>query len=122
MDMFLWLAAVFAVWPLVRRLFSPRSLPTPTGYPGQGSDGLNVTTRPPIRATTGREWVLARRSALAVILVLAVACVPVVKHQRRSARWIARPVKIETTIEYKTAKWLDAHMRSEEHTSELQSL
>jgi hypothetical protein len=92
MDMFLWVAAVFAVWPLVRRLFTPRSV---------------IES---IRATTVREWLLAHRPALAVALVLAVACVPVVKHQRRSARWIARPVKIETTIEYKTAKWLDAHM------------
>jgi hypothetical protein len=41
---------------------------------------------------------------------LAIACVPIVRHQRRSARWIARSIDIHTTIEYKTAKWLDAHM------------
>jgi hypothetical protein len=35
---------------------------------------------------------------------------PIVRHQRRSAGWIARPIDIHTTIEYKTAKWLDAHM------------
>jgi hypothetical protein len=45
-----------------------------------------------------------------VAAVLLIASVPVVKHQRRSARWIERPIQIQTTIEYKTAKWLDAHM------------
>ncbi len=35
---------------------------------------------------------------------------PIVKKQRRTARWDERPIEIETTIEYKTAKWLDAHM------------
>jgi hypothetical protein len=103
MDMFLWVAAVFALWPLVRRVFGPQPLPTPRGYSGSGSDA-------PIRAATVRERLLPRLPALAVIVVLGVACVPVVKHQRRSARWIARPIKIESTIEFKTARWLDAHM------------
>ena len=80
MDMFLWVAVVFAVWPLVR--FLVRRLPRRLG----------------------------RRPALALAVVLAIACVPIVKKQRRSARWLERSIDIETTIEYKTAKWLDAHM------------
>jgi hypothetical protein len=67
-------------------------------------------TNETIGATTVREWLLRRRPALAVALVLAIACVPVVRKQRRSARWIERPIDIHSTIEYKTAKWLDAHM------------
>jgi hypothetical protein len=72
MDMFLWVAVVFAVWPLVRRI-------------------------PP-------------RAALVTAGVLLLACLPIVKKQRRTARWEERPIKIENTIEYKTAKWLDVHM------------
>jgi hypothetical protein len=87
MDMFLWVAVVFAVWPLVRRLFSA-----------------------PNRAASVRERLLRQRPALAVAVLLAIACVPIVKKQRRSARWIERPIDIRTTIEYKTGKWLDAHL------------
>ena len=104
MDMFLWVAASFAVWPLVHWSFAswrnkyPLARTLPHGVPpGPGSDAV-------------REWLLPRRPALAVALVLAIACVPVVRKQRRSARWIERPIQIQTTIEYKTAKWLDAHL------------
>ncbi|MCX6631012.1 MAG: hypothetical protein NTW28_25650 [Candidatus Solibacter sp.] len=84
MDMFLWVAAVFAVWPLASWLFRrlPRRLPGPLGL----------------------------RPALVVAVVLAIACLPIVKKQRRTARWEERPIDIQATIEYKTAKWLDAHM------------
>jgi hypothetical protein len=105
MDMFLWVAAIFAVWPLVRRLFTLRPLPD-----GRGSDATSRSVNVTIRAATVRERLLCRLPAFITAAVLIIACVPVVKHQRRSARWIARPIKIETTIEYKTAKWLDAHM------------
>ena len=113
MDMFLWVAVVFAVWPLVRWLFAWWGRRWPAGRPlpdGRGSDEALGTTSVAIRATTVREWLLPRLPAVAIILVLAAACVPIVRHQRRSARWIARPIDIHTTIEYKTAKWLDAHM------------
>jgi hypothetical protein len=105
MDMFLWVAAVFAVWPLVRKLFTLRPLPH-----GRGSDATSRSVSASIRAATVRERLLGWGPALAIVAVLVLACVPIVKHQRRSARWIARPIKIETTIEYKTAKWLDAHL------------
>jgi hypothetical protein len=86
MDMFLWVAVVFAVWPLLR------------------------WDRPPGLSIRAKLGFVPRLPALAIILVLAIACVPIVRHQRRSARWIERPIDIHTTIEYKTAKWLDAHM------------
>jgi hypothetical protein len=92
MDMFLWVAVVFTVWPLVRLI------------PGSQWDkpaGLSI------RATLG---LVVRRPALAIVLLLAAVSMPIVRHQRRSARWVARPIDIHTTIEYKTAKWLDAHM------------
>ena len=92
MDMFLWVAVVFAVWPLVRRI------------PGSQWD------RPPGLSIRAKLGLLLRRPAIAVAVVLAIACVPIVKQQRRSARWLERPIDIQTTIEYKTAKWLDAHM------------
>jgi hypothetical protein len=76
MDMFFWVALVFAAWPLVR-----------------------------LAGTHLDRWHVA-----AICVILTIACVPIVKKQRRTARWEERPVKIETTIEYKTAKWLDAHM------------
>ena len=113
MDMFLWVAVVFAVWPLLHWLFAWWGRRWPAGRPlpdGRGSDEALGATSVAIRATTVREWLLPRLPAVAIILVLAAACVPIVRHQRRSARWIARPIDIHTTIEYKTAKWLDAHM------------
>jgi hypothetical protein len=89
MDMFLWVAVVFSLWPLVRLLFAPwRNAPY----------------------STAREWLRPRLPALAIMLLVAVFSLPIVRHQRRSARWVARPIDIRTTIEYKTAKWLDAHM------------
>jgi hypothetical protein len=92
MDAFLWVAVVFAVWPLVRLI---------PGSQWDNPPGLSI------RATLG---LVLRRPALAVVLVLAVVSLPIVRHQRRSARWIARSIDIHATIEYKTAKWLDAHM------------
>ena len=52
----------------------------------------------------------SRPTSLALALIFAIACVPVVKHQRRASRWIERPIEIQTTIEFKTARWLDSHM------------
>jgi hypothetical protein len=92
MDMFLWVAVVFTGWPLVRMI------------PGSQWD------RPPGLSIRAKLGLVVRRPALAIVLVLAVVCMPIVRHQRRSARWVARPIDIHTTIEYKTAKWLDAHM------------
>jgi hypothetical protein len=113
MDMFLWLAVVFAVWPLLHRVFAWWGRLQPANARLRAL--LFSPSHVAIRATTGvppwgREWLLPRLPAVAIVLLLAVACVPIVKHQRRSARWIARPIDIRTTIEYKTAKWLDAHM------------
>jgi hypothetical protein len=79
MDMFFWVALVFAVWPAVR--------------------------------WTGSR--MKRPHIVVVCAILAVACIPIIKKQRRTARWEERPIRIETTIEYKTAKWLDAHMPGE---------
>ena len=76
MDMFLWVAVVFSVWPLMR-------------WAGTHVD---------------------RRHIAGICVILMIACMPIVKKQRRTARWEERPIKIESTIEYKTAKWLDAHM------------
>jgi hypothetical protein len=120
MDMFLWVAAVFTVWPLLLkwwgRLQPAGSFSAPSAQPlSQPSrswfslsflcDLCASALNPPLR-----QWLLPRLPSLAIILVLFIACVPIVKHQRRAARWIARPIDISTTIEYKTAKWLDAHM------------
>jgi hypothetical protein len=57
-------------------------------------------------------WVarIPRRAALGLGIVAALACVPVVVHQRRAALQMGTPIDIRTTIEYKTAKWLDARM------------
>ena len=92
MDMFLWVAVVFSVWPLVRRI------------PGSQWD------RPPGLSIRAELGLVVRRPVFAIVLVLAIMSLPIVRHQRRSARWVARPIDIRTTIEYKTAKWLDAHM------------
>jgi len=100
MDMFLWVAAVFAVWPLVER---PSRLPCPD------SSG-HASSASPRQIDRVWEWLLPRRPAIAVAVVLAIACVPIVRKQRRSARWFERPIEIRTTIEYKTGKWLDAHL------------
>jgi hypothetical protein len=76
MDMFLWVALVFSIWPLVRWM--------------------------------GKR--LERWHIVGICAILMIACTPIVKKQRRTARWEERPIKIETTVEYKVAKWLDAHM------------
>src|SRR5260370_33654505 len=57
-------------------------------------------------------WVgwIRRRAAWGVGIAAALACVPIVAHQRRAAREMGMPIDIHTTIEYKTAKWLDAKM------------
>jgi hypothetical protein len=113
MDMFLWVAVVFAAWPLVRGLMAwwrnrlPPMIPLPHG---RGSDAKSGSGNAGLSAATVREWLRPRGPALAIVLVLAVACMPIVRHQRRLARWVARPIDIHITIEYKTAKWLDAHM------------
>jgi hypothetical protein len=101
MDMFLWVAAVFAGWPLVLRMIAS----WPWGRRPPANAGTVATS-----ATAVREWLLLRRPALVVALVLAIACVPIVRKQRRLARWMERPIDIHATIEYKTAKWLDAHL------------
>lgn len=92
MDMFLWVALAFLVWPLVRKVIR----------------FVNPHFGPYLALRFGR-W-LGQRPALVVALIVAIPLVPLAKFQRRSARWIARPIKIETTIEYKTAKWLDVHL------------
>jgi hypothetical protein len=117
MDMFLWVAAAFALWPLVS-LCNKRWVPSLWGRLAtcaRPQGGTPVYRRwPAANAAVGRLTIgrnLPRCPAsLVVALVLAIACVPVVKHQRRSARWVARPIDIRTTIEYKTAQWLDAHL------------
>jgi hypothetical protein len=53
---------------------------------------------------------IPRRGAGALGAAAALACIPVIIHQVRAARDWGRPIDIHTTIEYKTAKWLDAHM------------
>ena len=57
-------------------------------------------------------WVarIPRRAAWGVGIAAALACVPFVVHQRRAAREWGKPIDIRTTIEYKTAKWLEANM------------
>ena len=53
---------------------------------------------------------IPRRAAWALTLAAALACVPIVVQQRRAARLWERPIDIHATIEYKTAKWLDANL------------
>ena len=72
MDMALWVAAAFLLWPWIERV--------------------------------------PKRAALGLALAGLIACVPLVVLQRRAAREWEKPIDIRTTIEYKTAKWLDAHM------------
>ena len=52
---------------------------------------------------------LPRRAATAAGAAAAVACVPIVIHQRNWAREQETPIEIRTTIEYKTARWLDTN-------------
>jgi hypothetical protein len=86
MDMFLCLAGVFLFWPAATQI------------------------------AAGLASLRARRPAWAALAALAIAAaliaggVHVVKKQRRLARWMERPIDIRTTIEHKTAMWLDAHM------------
>ena len=56
---------------------------------------------------------IPRRAAWGLGIAAALACVPIVVQQRRVAREWAKPIDIRTTIEYKTAKWLDAHLPGE---------
>jgi hypothetical protein len=53
---------------------------------------------------------LPRRAGAAVAALMAVLCVPIAVHQRHWAREQEQPIDIRTTIEYKTGKWLDAHL------------
>jgi hypothetical protein len=112
MDMFLWVAVVFAVWPLVRWMGSCDRLgwqaKAPASQVGQTLSSVNPAISAIFSQVLSRR--LRRRPAIAVAVVLVIACVPIVRKQRRSARWIERPIDIRTTIEYKTAKWLDAHL------------
>jgi hypothetical protein len=50
------------------------------------------------------------RAAWGLGIAAALACVPIVVHQRRAALEMGKPIDIRTTVEYKTAKWLDARM------------
>ncbi len=69
-------------------------------------------------ASLGGQWRSVRwagthlevRHIAGICAILAIACYPIVKKQRRTARWEERPIRIENTIEYKTAKWLDGHI------------
>ncbi|HXK01893.1 MAG TPA: hypothetical protein VMS37_05785 [Verrucomicrobiae bacterium] len=53
---------------------------------------------------------LPRRAAMAAAALALVACVPILIHQRHWAREEEQAIDIHTTIEYKTARWLDAHL------------
>jgi hypothetical protein len=53
---------------------------------------------------------LARSPRLAVILVLAACCALQARHYRRAAREWALPLDIQTTSEYRVAKWIDQNM------------
>jgi hypothetical protein len=57
-------------------------------------------------------WVarIPRRIAFGLGIAAALACLPIAVRQARDARRLGEPIDIRTTIEYKTAKWLDAHM------------
>ena len=75
--------------------------------PGNGHGVLGGAGVPGVAAGVAR---IPRRAAWGVGIAAALACVPIVVHQRRAAREMGKPIDIRTTIEYKTAKWLDAHM------------
>ena len=53
---------------------------------------------------------IPQRAAWGIGIAAALACVPIVVVQRRAAREWEKPIDIHTTIEYKTAKWLDANL------------
>jgi hypothetical protein len=53
---------------------------------------------------------LPRRAGVVAAIAAVALCVPIVIHQRRWAREQEMPIDIRTTIEYKTGKWLDAHL------------
>ncbi|HXB69609.1 MAG TPA: hypothetical protein VNY05_15265 [Candidatus Acidoferrales bacterium] len=63
-------------------------------------------------------WPLAARmvrgagamAARAAICAAAVACIAIAVHQQRLADEMERPIDIRTTIEYQTARWLDANL------------
>lgn len=48
---------------------------------------------------------------LSISAILVVCCFFQVKHVRRYARNMTQPIDIATTIEYRMAKWFDAHMQ-----------
>jgi len=53
---------------------------------------------------------LNRRAAMALALAAVVACVPMVKRERRAARALEQPIDIRRTIEYKSAQWLNRNL------------
>ena len=53
---------------------------------------------------------MARRLPKWVWIAVIVLCVPIAIHQRQWAREQEKAIDIRATIEYKTAKWLDAHL------------
>jgi len=59
-------------------------------------------------------WPLAaqipRRARAVAPCVVAAACIAIAVHQKRMARDMERPIDIRTTIEYQTARWLDANL------------
>ena len=63
----------------------------------------------------GSQLFLARFASASQRRVAAVACIVgcfwQISNYRRFAQLVIQPIEIETTTEYKTAKWFDAHMQ-----------
>jgi hypothetical protein len=59
-------------------------------------------------------WPLAarmpRRARTVAACAAATACIAIAVHQQRLAQEMERPIDIRTTIEYQTARWLDANL------------
>jgi hypothetical protein len=56
---------------------------------------------------------IPRRAAPAALIAALLACLAIVLHQRRAASDWERSIDIRTTIEYRTARWLDANLPGE---------
>ena len=104
-------AALFALITSITALgkywFRLSLVPQPERYHLEMDMALWVAAAFVVWRAVERATPQARAAAVAVATLL--LCVPLVIRQSRVAREWEEPIDIRTTIEYKTAKWLDAH-------------
>jgi hypothetical protein len=100
-------STVFAGIPMLAYHARLYAIPQPQRYHLQAEMGLI-----PLAVLAGwaviRRWPRELKVALALVLL---ACAAVqVRHYRRYAKWLNLGVDIRKTVEYRTARWLDANL------------